>query len=257
MSDLNTFIAVSYNIWFDSLLNLERLISLVHNISLVDPDVICLQEVKKDIYEILICELKHYKYHWPKKINYEYGSVTFSKYPISKCAEYNFENSTMGRSLIITKIDYPYNKIENDEYSIENVGIVVVNTHFESLFKSVNHVKYEQYNITKNILENLYDEYKKVILCADTNLLVSEEDKFIKWNDAWIKKGNDGNKYTYDWNSNIYLKFKKYKLRSRIDRILYKMNNCELLRFDIIKAENGTIEPSDHFGVYAEFEIKI
>jgi hypothetical protein len=85
----------------------------------------------------------------------------------------------------------------------------------------------------------------------------TEEDKFIKWNDSWIKKGNDTNKYTYDWNYNVYLKFKKYKYRSRIDRILYKTDNCELIDFDIIKAKIGTIEPSDHFGIYGKFEIKI
>ena len=63
----NVISVVSYNIWFDNTLSLERTKGLIQLLNKVNPDVICLQEVKPNIYDLLINILKDYKYYFPKK----------------------------------------------------------------------------------------------------------------------------------------------------------------------------------------------
>jgi tyrosyl-DNA phosphodiesterase 2 len=261
---MNVLTVVSYNIWFDETLRLERTVSLIQTIYNLNPDVICLQEVIPDMYEILINQLSNYRFHFPKKINKDYGTVTLSKYPISKCLDFEYKNSKMGRSLIITKIDYPYHKQTADGIAVEKLDIVIANSHFESLFKRAteNETKIEQYVIAQKMLENLYTTYENVILCADTNVMLHENEKlnsiFDTWSDAWKLKGSNLNDYTYDSETNIYLKIKlvKFVCRSRIDRIIFKTNNCVLEEFNAIKANQDCIEPSDHYGIISKFLLK-
>lgn len=261
----NILTILSYNIWFDKTMCLERTISLCDHINTLKADVVCLQEVRPEIYEILIVLLGDLRYHFPKKINKEYGCVTFSRYPISKCLDSPYPNSNMGRSLLITKIDYPYHIINEDGNSVDKVEIVIANSHFESLFKknTENDAKLKQYEISRNMLEMLYNTFKNVILCSDTNVMSHEEPKFDQqfehnsWIDVWKIKGSNLNKFTYDSENNVYLKIKlsKFKFKSRIDRILCKTDNCFIEEFNIIKGNGSNIEPSDHFGIYGKFTI--
>lgn len=287
----NRFKVLSYNVWFDETLCLDRTISLVNMIGELKPDVICLQEVRPEIQEILMMLLKEYKFCFPINITKKYECIIFSKHPILKCLNYPYKNSTMGRSLVITQIYY------ND------IDIIIANSHFESLFKKniENDVKIKQYQCARTLLDSLYNIYKNVILCSDTNVLLHEEETFDKqfidndWIDAWSIKGNIYNKYTYDSENNIYLKQLKDKYRSRIDRILIKTKNLTIDKFNMINndlmvsgsrahinefAKNESlipcfyqgydsinasslvnsvggecVEPSDHFGISAEFII--
>ncbi|QKF94141.1 endonuclease/exonuclease/phosphatase [Fadolivirus algeromassiliense] len=261
----NVITICSYNIWFDETLSLERTVGLIELLNQTKPDVICLQEVKPNIYQLLITLLNDYRYHFPKKISKSYGCVTFSKYPISKCLEFEYKNSSMGRSLIITKIDYPYHTISDDGVSVDKVDIVIGNSHFESLFKrnTINEVKIEQYRIARELLEKLYNEYHNVILCSDTNVMAHEESKFNEqyidnsWYDSWICKGSALNKYTYDTDANVNLNIRlsKFKCKSRIDRILFKCDNCFIEEFNMLKGTSEILEPSDHFGVSSKYLI--
>lgn len=280
---MNQLKVITYNIWFDQTNIIDRTISLLDVINNKKPDVICLQEVRPDIYTILIGQLKDYKYNFPKKINLNYGCVIFSKYPITKCLNYDYENSTMGRGLKIAKIDYPY-KLTNNLNNLNNLNnntkieIIIATTHFESLFKSYcNEKKINQFTIAKDVLNSLNQKYKNIIFCVDSNVLPYEEEIFNSvfdntWTDAWKIKGDDTNKFTFDNQENCYLKEKypKKNYRSRFDRILFKTNQCILDNFGLIKGNNlinptnnnmnqnnsynyNKVEPSDHFGIETTF----
>ncbi|ARF09523.1 endonuclease/exonuclease/phosphatase family protein [Indivirus ILV1] len=262
----NIFTVISYNIWFDDSLTAERTSSLIHIIDNTNPDVICFQEVRPNVYAFLINILNNYRYHFPKKISKGYDCAIFSKYPITKCLEHRFENSTMGRSLLITKIDYPYHEKTEDGISIDKIELVVTTTHFESLFKKkdINHTKIEQFEITSRILEQLYECFRNVLLCADTNVLRHEEHKFNEyfddncWLDSWKEKGSSILcEYTYDSEYNVYLqnRFPNVKYKSRIDRIMYKGDNLLLEEFSLLKGNGKIIEPSDHFGICSKFVV--
>lgn len=260
----NTFTIISYNIWFEDTLVLERTVSLLQIINDINPDAICLQEVRPHIYKTLLNAMVNYKYHFPKKCEKKYDCVIFSKYPIKKCLDHNYNNSSMGRSLQIAKIDYPYHCSTEDGVSVEKVEIVVANTHFESVFKKkcLNEIKIEQFKIASEILNTLYNTYKNVVFCADTNVLYHEEDKFCeyfnKWADSWKDRGSHLSQYTYDSDNNIYLqnRFINVKYKSRIDRILFKTDNLVLEEFNILKGDGKIVEPSDHFGICSKYTVK-
>jgi exonuclease III len=266
---MNELTILNFNIWFDEYAEKERLLSLIACIDKETPDIICLQEVKPIIYENLINKLKSYDYyHYPKNIIYNYGCVIFSKYKISKCLSKLYDNTQMGRELIIAKIDYPCYVLDiNEDICIEKVEVVIATSHFESEFnkKTKNINKWSQLEESYNMLNSLYDKYKNVIFCLDTNLTEQEEINplnnylFSEWSDAWILKGDDDNKYTFDSKENNYLKSVKSKYRSRLDRMLYKSENCELENYKLIKDAStpiiSWIQPSDHFGILGKFEI--
>lgn len=248
----------------------ERTLALISLINSKNPDVMCFQEVRPEIYNILIKYLPEYKFHFPKKINSNYSCVIFSRFRITKCMNHDFKNSIMGRSLLVTKIDYPYNFNFNfkqeDDIFVEKLDVVVANTHFESLFKKqcINEKKIEQYKITRALLDELYNKYKNVIFCSDSNVLSHEEGNFNDifdknmWTDIWKVKGDENNKFTYDnfTNSHLIKRFgKSQKYQSRIDRILIKSDNCDTSNYEVIKSVN-LIEPSDHYGVLGRFEVR-
>lgn len=255
---MNKLSVMSYNIWFDSKLKCERLLSLLQVFKAKNPDIICMQEVTPDVFQILIKKLSedeyNYKYYYPKNIT-TYSTVIFSKHVITKCLNYKFRSSRMDRTLVICKIVY---SIQTND-TVQKKEIIIMSTHFESEFNKniVNKIKIDQYNETQKILNQMYNDYKNVIFCADCNILSHEEEHFInthEWTDVWEKKGSENNKYTYDCDNNIYLKNTNYK--SRLDRILFRAKDIILTDFEMITTiSDQYVEPSDHFGIMGKFEI--
>lgn len=266
---MNEISILSFNIWFDVYAERERTAALLACIFKNNADVICLQEVRPHIYDKLKKNLKKYDYHYPKNIPCSYGCVIFSKYKISKCLSLPFKKTLMGRELVLAKIDYPCQVLENDRLCVERVEIVICTTHLESEFSKTvkNFTKWSQIEESFNVLEGMYQRYKNIIFCLDSNL-TTEDDKYefpfnhnTKWKDSWITKGNEDNKFTFDGKKNIYLKRKKCRYRSRLDRIIFKSDNCHLDDFNLIKDASdyvlSWISPSDHFGILGKFEIKL
>ena len=258
---MNFVKVISYNIWFEEILESERIESLLETLYNEDPDIICLQEVKPYVHEELKKKLIGYDYCFPNKIKKSYGCCIYSKYKISECANFEYNNSKMGRELLIVKIDYPVLEVD---MGISKKDIIVANSHFESLFKRnfENKEKIEQYKESQKILDKLYDEYHNVIFCSDTNILDIEEDSFFPfgWKDCWKEKGKDDDKekYTYDGKQNLYLQMRKIPYQSRLDRIIYKSKILKCQDYTILKgAKHNNIEPSDHFGIEGKFEINL
>lgn len=253
---------MSYNIWFSEEDRMERTISLIENIKENNPDVICMQEVTKPVFDYLIKNFKNYPYHYPTKPNKNYDCMIFSKFVISKAKEFVFKNSSMDRKIIATLLNINVTSKEKNNLVIENFPLVVATCHFESLFKAQNQVKIEQFETAKTILENLLKSYGPdcpIIFCADTNIMPKEESYYITndnyWKDCWIESGGDKhNKFTYDTILNENLKNRNIGvIRSRIDRIIYNdIDELQLLSFRLIKGNENYIEPSDHFGIMAE-----
>ncbi len=259
---MNELSVVSYNIWFEELAELERIVSLLSTIRSSNPDVVCLQEVKPYIYNTLINDLQEYKYHYPKRVDARYGCVIFSKHPITMCMTHEFE-STMGRKLYIAKIEYPFHSVDPDGIGVETREVVVATTHFESMFKRKveNIIKIQQFREAHKALNNMFNKYGNVVFCADTNIILEEEEKFIAtdpssdWKDAWKLKGDNHNKFTFDGQRNLYLQLTQCPYRSRLDRVLFRANQLNITSFRMLKKGDGLTEPSDHFGVYAKFTI--
>lgn len=244
-----TFTVCTYNIWFDNHEINPRLVSLIKVIRKVSPDILCLQEVRLDVYKVLKEQLKKYKYSYPETI-LKYGTVILSKYPIVKEVLYKYPCTFMNRNLPVAHIQHPNH---------EDIIITIANTHFESVFFDDSPIKIQQYNISKEILDGLSEDYKNIILCCDNNIQDHEEDLFFKdpnWIDSWKEKGSSEHEYTYDSQTNPH--FAKVHetppiIRSRIDRILHKSNNITVLEYTVLK--NLIVpEPSDHYGVLVKYQ---
>ena len=235
---------LSYNVWFDEYKQTERLESLLAVILSYDPDIICLQEVIPVVHTELKNYLKCYDI-FPKKLKKSYGCVILSKHKIKNNEEYIFLNSVMGRSLLVT------------ELMVNNKPLFVANCHFESMFKikTKNKEKIKQYELSEEILTKISLK-GPIILCADTNLLKSEEKYYFdneKWTDCWNLSKDTKKQFTYDYYTNMNMKHKKMgKFRSRIDRIIYN-GSLKLNQFYLIKGIDGLIHPSDHHGIMVDF----
>lgn len=237
---------ISYNIWFEDTLLSKRLESLINIFNRLNPDVVCLQEVRQDIFPVIKESLNNFPYCIPKNMDQTYGCVILSRYPIRKFNEYKYPESSMGRSLLVAVLD------------VDGGDVVVSNSHFESMFNNYNKKKVEQFQLAENILNIMHSKYNNVLLCTDSNVMKDEEKDFFSdnWNDSWIINGGDRDmEYTYDGNTNRYLISKGYKYISRLDRILYRGDGLNFKEYRLIKAEEGELEPSDHYGVFVIFEV--
>lgn len=252
---------LSYNIWFDSYKRNERLQSLIKVVDEYKPDVLCFQEMTPEVYESMQKQLPEYQYIFPNRLKFSYGSVIMSKHIITQSYNEFYPETQMGRNLLAVNI------------LMNNNNITVATSHFESQFNAINTTKTSQYIYANNILNKLYDMLSPVIFCSDTNILKNEEKYFFKdclWDDAYNKKieqytdENELNKfktdneYTYDTVKNTNLVNRNIKeIRSRIDRIVYKGSDIlQLKDFAMIKKiSHNDDEPSDHFGILADFNI--
>jgi exonuclease III len=238
----------------------ERIMSLLSIIELKSPDVICMQEVLKDVQQTLLYALYTlgYKYFFPESININYDCIIVSKHPIKKTKEYPYEFSDMGRNLKITVIEHINTK----------QLFVISTTHFESAFKktSENSIKISQYAEAEKILNKLSTHYKHIIIGCDTNILSHEEQHLMTnkspdiWKDSWVENGSDGSKkFTYDTFTNDHVKNKNYNfnIRNRLDRIMYK-GDIDTIDFELIKKSpnNNCVQPSDHHGIFAILQLK-
>src|SRR2546425_4612914 len=98
---MNNLKILTYNLWFDTVNIVSRYESLISVVSDTNPDILCFQEVTKDILELLKKHLVEYKFIFPKQLAHSYGCVIMSKFKISKYLDIPFTNSKMGRGLTV------------------------------------------------------------------------------------------------------------------------------------------------------------
>lgn len=241
---------VSYNIWFSELQRAERLTSLVATIisQTPEPDILCFQEVIPETLEQLRTFLAaSYPYIIPEKLETTYGIAIFSKHKIIEHISLPLK-SRMGRELLIAKIQY------------HNRRILIANAHFESEFAIdlPNEYKLHQYAVVEESLNLVHSPESVIVLCADTNLIQSEDSIYFNnpdWKDCWTELGSpEDKKYTYDSGTNPYLKRWKEKYYSRLDRINVK-GKCTVRSFELLYGIDGLPIPSDHYGVMTDIDL--
>lgn len=244
---------LTYNIWFSDLLINKRLNKLINIIQINNPDVICLQEVRRDVLAILVNKLNKYIY-WETSLREDkyYGIAIFSKIKILSKGIYKFKNTKMDRHFIKIKINY------------NNQNINIITTHLESEFLKKSNSKYEESLKKSNKylqfynLINFFENKNTSILCGDFNISNNDDKFFIlnnKWNDAWIIDGSQiEKKNTFDSSKNMYLNSKS-NYKSRLDRIYYNSSKIKQINFNLIGNYKDDIIPSDHFGLLLKIEI--
>jgi len=156
-----------------------------------------------------------------------YGNVMMSKYKFHEFAVHPFDNSNMGRKMLIAT------------FVCEGGAQLVLGTfHLESYGQDLEQRR-EQLT-----LYNKYTEHSdKVILCGDTNFIHDDEDEPLtpRFLDVWRelyhktdqeKEDNPG--YTFDTDTNIMAKREHSPRKVRIDRCFYTPGKIEPIQMKVI-----------------------
>ncbi len=244
---------IQYNIFFGQCPNIninQRLNNVCNYLLKKNADVICLQEVLKDKYELIKNNTNlAYPYIYPNKcFEHRYDTIIFSRNPFIDSWTKQYDNTNMGRNMKSLTIN------------IRNKEIQIVTSHFESVFRNNAKNKIMQYIWCSDVLNKINKTGVSVILCADTNVCQNSEKEFTKsfdnWKDAWIVSGSDEkSEITYDGEKNNIILANNIDdavYKSRLDRILYS-SDLKCTKFEIIGDEPNEIL-SDHYGIMATFD---
>jgi len=229
-------------------------------IAATEADVICLQEMVRNILELLLEE------EWVRK-NYfisdstgatfeSYGVLLLSKFPINNLSLYPLPTK-LGRKLLVA--DFVFN----------GQSFAVATSHLESYPQDAPMRIQQLAAIFEVLSEKNYDH---AAFMGDFNFATAEERISLigsqkKYHDLWLEINGESNPgFTFDTENNQMLsEMIKRKQRNRIDLIIFrsasekwKASTVKLLGTTAISKSNGrTMFPSDHFGVHGSLLRKL
>lgn len=266
---------LQYNLFFGKLntdtdtILFDRVVAMCNQISTINADIVCFQEVIPARYHI-ITELlnEKYPYRIPRFIGQKYDVAILSKYPMENRERFRFCATKMGRSVLTATINALGKKL------------VIATSHFESEFSEVyreQQKKLNQYAECEKILIDRCSGLNAdgIIFAADFNAHNTMSDVHLynafcyeeklkrqqckTWKDAWIECGcNPSSEFTYDSINNPIMK-KRYQnkknpgFESRLDRVFHCTDLC-VSKFEMIKS---TELLSDHFPIAVTFRTEL
>lgn len=246
-----TFTVITYNIDAKSPFSEERHYKFIEQIKEWNPDILTIQEGTKKIYSKLFLTMKNMGY--TKVIDEriyrkDISEVIFTKFKIRKTEYIRYKKTKQGRNLTLCFI------------SVHGKDMCICTTQLESGGKRTPFIRQQLSEIEKRVSKI----NEPVILTGDFQLVEYQKDISGPKGmiDVWYEAGLTNQKYTVDSNINLSVKF-----RDRPDRIWYRSseNGCEieceecllvgLPESHIDENKNSSLLASNHFGVYARFEI--
>ena len=240
---------LTWNLWFDDRLQIERLLAVLSYIEPLQPDIIAFQELTtistaffddRNItfsreYKKVRAEIPLWQWYW---------EGLYTRLRIGELsARVPFKESDMGRGLTILHLS--------------ELDMVIGCTHLES--ENEHSLRRQQFSKAIDYLDSA--PAKNKILLGDTNIRDGEKLNDLlprHWHDAWLVLKPDDPGYTVDSTKNPM----GYGQRQgRLDRVYYSCTEYEpshiqLVGVDPIKTETGhTFLPSDHFGLLVDFTV--
>jgi endonuclease/exonuclease/phosphatase family metal-dependent hydrolase len=278
---------MTWNIWFDKKNRAQRTETLLNEIRCYDPDIVALQEVVLESFEIIVAKmLPNYYIIGTISPDIGYDTLILSKFPPIEWNRYYLPKTKMGRNLLLTTLQTPTKQI--------TVGTF----HLESIF-----------NKRDNTAEKLKESQLKYIyaispmnsiLMGDTNLIKDEDPEPLPSPESpkhpnnppiidvyyvhlslplsqrsiftkdepnatpnMIDLGAESDVHnlgvspfqkgaTYCGHTNKHVKDKS--IQSRLDRIYIKIKRNSL-KVHFYRLTGTFTQPSDHFGVFTQIEI--
>lgn len=275
---MSTLRVLTWNIWFDSYEFACRMASVLSIIKESNPDIICLQEVIPQFYDII-------SYSQHKWLLEEYS-------PSADKGENRWSIDPYGTLILTRKALGPSTSqilpltTEMNRYLVTSVvnNICIASVHLESL--STHSTRIKQMNEIKEHLKL----YPNVIITGDFNfcsyrnyVLNSEPlnnddlvEIFHEFKDVWLELKGGEMGYTFDTETNLMLRYKQLE-KMRYDRIIYKNTDPALMPINIemvgtepvastlqqnksvfnTPPSGRCIFPSDHYGLLSTFNIQI
>lgn len=232
----------------------QRTLEVVKTIQKRKVDIVFLQEIVPQTYDILKSKLSSEYLLTEKKTTYfTVVLLKRSTLNLESVAIKPFENSSMCRDLTIVNA------------TLQNgIKFVLINTHLESTkdFAEPRMKQLEEaFKIAKDENEN-----STVILAGDMNARDTEVKKVgipDGIEDLWISLGERKEcQYTWDTlrNNNLHING-KFKPRCRFDRVYFRPSTMKKITAEhfglcgIEKVQGTQCFPSDHWGIYCVFNI--
>ena len=237
----------------------ERTMEVINTIQTKKLDIVFLQEIISETYELIKSYLlSDYHLTENKAASSEdqwYFTIILLKRTrlnLRNVKMISFDNSAMGRDLTVVDA-----KFQNGP------KLMLVTTHLESM-KQFSKERIEQLKIAFELVKDT-DENSTVLFAGDLNVRDSEVERVgVPWrvDDVWIRLGAHKEcQFTWDLTVNTNKKnMDKKKPRFRFDRVYYRpsaKNEIKPLSFKFCgteKVPSWKCFPSDHFGIICEFE---
>ena len=235
---------LTYNVWFGAHMFEERRAALLTELERRTPDVICLQEVTKELLDVLIDTPWITRGYTVSDIELfqTYDVAILSRLPIKKLSVLPLATS-MGRRLLVAELA---------------CGLSIGTVHLESMKQSAK-PRAAQLRAIQPVLAELGD----AVLCGDMNFQPDDpiesaalDPAFV---DVWpvIHPHDPG--YTADSQLNkMRFELKPTLSRKRIDRVFLQSTRWKASTIELVGTEpidvDGTF-PSDHFGLAATLTV--
>ncbi len=245
---LNSLRLLTWNLWFDEYLQIERLLSVLSFVEPLNPHVLAFQEMTQVTQHALATPNFPFKQTFREVPGFVparqwYWETIYSQLPIgSRSTRVPFRQTDMGRGIRVLHVP------EHD--------LVVGCTHLES--ENEHNVRRQQLHSAIEILEKV--EAETLFLMGDMNTREFQQIDDIfpsDWQDAWTLLRPEEHGYTVDFTQNKMVFSQK---QHRLDRIYYKSKqwrpkSIRLIGKHLLKTENNeAFWPSDHFGLFLECE---
>lgn len=235
---------LTYNVWFGAHMFEERRAALLAELERRRPDVICLQEVTKELLDVLIDAPWITRGYTVSDIELfqTYDVVILSRLPIKKLSSLPLPTQ-MGRRLLVAELA---------------CGLSIGTVHLESMKQST-HPRAAQLRAIQPALAALGD----AVLCGDMNFQPDDaienaalDPAFV---DVWPALHPDDPGYTADSQINkMRFELKPTLSRKRIDRVFVCSSRWKATSIELVGTKEIDIDgtfPSDHFGLAATLTI--
>lgn len=253
------FTVLTYNVWFGELYQKERLFKIIAMIREKAPDIVCLQELTVETFNVIENRLGPFYQIFQAFITEgnPYGSCIMCKKDTVKIVEsgdnpyyYDYSHTKMHRRVVGCEIEF-------SKFIAPKMHILT--THLESLPEN-DTFRGHQVDVLQSVIKPL----KNCIVAGDFSIVSQEEDAekklhASKLKDCWIEMGCPFKvKHTYNSKKNINI---VDKMQQRYDRIMYhsSSNAVKPKLLSLIGRDNVSqsvpVPPSNHYGLLAEFEI--
>lgn len=231
---------VTWNVWFDTKFQAERIRAIVEEIQSQQPDVACLQEITPPILQLILglIDKQSYRVWFDEYSANPYGQIFIVKLGANVTAfgSHPFPDTQMNRRIY---------------YLTFSNRTTILNVHLESEFSgNPNSNKAKQLSYLLQFARRYFGSHI-IFIAGDFNLAPQDD----AWSNNTIRTLGFADisplnlNFTYDYtaNTNISLQYRSY-----LDRILCNVpvqRSFQLLGKNPIKVKRGKIYPSDHFGI--------
>lgn len=233
----------TWNLWFEPIMQKERITAAMNELLKTNTVVICLQEITPQMLKIIMHHtiIQSYRIYHTDDATKRYGQIFLVNRRLDSHTvlfEYiNFPKTDMDRKICRLTI---------------NKNLHILNVHLESEFTKPGHVPVTKITQIKYLQEYAATLRGHVIIAGDCNISTEEDQMFTDMMSSAAFIDLNNGMLTFDSNSNTNV---DGDYQSRLDRILCNFSvtchiNKPLGLTPFITAARELYFPSDHFGLH-------